>query len=112
MENNKTSFHKFMDATQGVKVAFNAISDLKSVQDSFNSKSVKASNLLLNANKSLNEARKDAVDGLKKAQVAQKMAKELGVDEQQYNGWVSQFENELKKLESIMQIIGDAINKL
>jgi hypothetical protein len=30
MENNKTSFHKFMDATQGVNVEFSLIDDIKS----------------------------------------------------------------------------------
>ena len=29
MENNKTSFHKFMDATQGVKVEFGKVQDIE-----------------------------------------------------------------------------------
>jgi hypothetical protein len=95
-----------------INVEFNALSELKSVQDSYNAKQVKASNLLNSANKAMNEARKDAVSGVQKAKVAQKLSKELGVNEGQFDGWLKQFENELSNIENVMQIIGNAITKI
>lgn len=95
-----------------IKTEFNAISDLKKAQDAYNSKQVKASNLLTSANKAMNEARKDAQNGLNKAKSAQKIADELGVNQKQFDGYVKQFQNELKNIESVMQIIGRVIGKI
>lgn len=40
MENKKTSFHKFMDATSGVKVELSIIDDLKKVSAQLNTRAL------------------------------------------------------------------------
>lgn len=103
---NKTSFHKFMDATSGVKVDLSALEELKALQNQFNTASQKAQSALNSANAAMNNARKIATDGVTRANLSIKAANDLGINQSQFDGWVKQFEQDKQSLESAMQLIG------
>jgi L-ribulose-5-phosphate 3-epimerase UlaE len=119
MENNKTSFHKFMDATQGVKVELaladdirimiNALNAQKSIDDEITQKTVQIL-------RPLQSLKKDAIDRFQtnekiiqssktKIQLAndllkkaEQIAKELGVATTALNGY-----DEISKLIAILE---------
>jgi|688.fasta_scaffold324931_2 hypothetical protein len=78
-------------AAEPMKVEFNALADLKGYQSTIRSASEKVSGQLNAAITSLVAAQKVAETALAEARKAQAMAKELGVDEGQFNGWEKQF---------------------
>jgi hypothetical protein len=83
-------FAKF-SAQEPMKVEFNALSDIKGYQSTIQSASDKASSQLDAAITALRAAQKVAETALVEARKAQAMAKELGVDEGQFNGMEKQF---------------------
>jgi hypothetical protein len=77
MENNKTSFHKFMDATQGVKVELGLIEDINAqLQNAFKIYDVQSP--LISAQMQVKKAKGEYVNALAKAEDALKKAKDLG----------------------------------
>lgn len=87
-------------SAEPVKVEFNALNDLKGFQTTIRSASQKVSNELNTVMTSLAAAQKVAETALVEARKAQAMAKSLGVDEGQFNGWEKQFVAERDSFES------------
>ena len=108
---NKTSFHKFMES-KVINVELGAIDELKSLQSVINSNSNKASSQLDSAINALKIALKSANEAVSKARRAQAMAKELGVDEKQFDGWEKQFVQNRDAFDSAISAIGKIQNNI
>jgi len=94
-----------LSAQEPMKVELNALSDIKGYQSTIQSASDKASNQLNAAIDALSSAQKIAVKAVADARKAQAMAKELGVDEGQFNGWEKQFVSSRDAFESAISAI-------
>jgi multidrug efflux pump subunit AcrA (membrane-fusion protein) len=97
---------------QPMKVEFNALSELKSLQSVVQSASDKASGQLDAAITALRAAQKAAESALAQARKAQAMAKELGVDEGQFNGWEKQFVQSRDSFDSAISAIARIQNSI
>ena len=97
---------------QPMKVEFNALSELKSLQSVVQSASDKASGQLDSAITALRAAQKAAESALAQARKAQVMAKELGVDEGQFNGWEKQFVQSRDSFDSAISAIARIQNNI
>ena len=83
-------FAKF-SAQEPMKVEFNALNDLKGFQSTSQSASDKASAQLDAAITALRAAQKVAETAVKQASANRRIAEQLGVDVDQFNGWEKQF---------------------
>ncbi len=103
MENNKTSFHKFMDATKGVKVEMALLDDLLQINMEAGSLLVVQSfvgRAIMQVEKSMTMNK----EGLKKAEKGLEAAKELGEQNSidTFTRWVASFKEDIKKGEKII----------
>jgi len=99
-------------SSEPMKVEFNALGELKSFVSTIQSASNKASSQLDAAVTALRAAQKVAEEGLAKARKAQAMAKELGVDEGQFNGWEEQFVYSRDAFDSAISAIAKIQNNI
>ena len=104
-------FAKF-SAQEPMKVEFNALSDIKGYQSTIQTASGKASGQLKAAIDALSAAQKIAEKALAEARKAQAMAKSLGVDEAQFNGWEKQFVASRDSFESAISAIARTQNNI
>jgi hypothetical protein len=104
-------FAKF-SAQEPMKVEFNALNDLKGFQSTIQSASDKASNQLNAAIDALRAAQKVAETAVAEARKAQAMAKSLGVDEGQFNGWEKQFVASRDSFDSAISAIARIQNNI
>ena len=95
-----------------MKVEFNALSDIKGYQSTIQTASGKASGQLNAAIDALSAAQKIAEKALAEARKAQAMAKSLGVDEGQFNGWEKQFVASRDSFESAISAIARIQNNI
>lgn len=95
-----------------MKVEFNALGELKGYQSTIQSASDKASGQLDAAITALRAAQKVAETALAEARKAQAMAKELGVDEGQFNGMEKQFVASRDSFESAITAIARIQNNI
>jgi len=99
-------------SAEPMKVEFNALSDIKGYQSTIQSASDKASNQLNAAIDALSAAQKIAEKALAEARKAQAMAKSLGVDEGQFNGWEKQFVQSRDSFDSAISAIARIQNNI
>jgi hypothetical protein len=99
-------------SAQSIKVELNALGDLKGYQSTIQSASDKASGQLDAAINALRAAQKVAETALAEARKAQAMAKELGVDEGQFNGMEKQFVASRDSFESAITAIARIQNNI
>jgi hypothetical protein len=103
MENNKTSFHKFMDATQGVKVEFALLDELVNTNMEAGSMMV-IQKFIMDAVQKVEKSIAMNKEGLKKAEKGLEAAKELGdknsIDT--FTRWVASFKEDIKRAEGII----------
>lgn len=104
-------FAKF-SAQEPMKVEFNALNDLKGFQSTIQSASDKASGQLDSAIAALRAAQKAAETAVAEARKAQAMAKSLGVDEGQFNGWEKQFVASRDSFDSAISAIARIQNNI
>jgi hypothetical protein len=104
-------FAKF-SAQEPMKVEFNALNDLKGFQSTIQSASDKASGQLDAAITALRAAQKVAETAVAEARKAQAMAKSLGVDEGQFNGWEKQFVASRDSFDSAISAIARIQNNI
>ena len=104
-------FAKF-SAQEPMKVEFNALSDIKGYQSTIQSASDKASGQLDAAITALRAAQKVAETAVAEARKAQAMAKSLGVDEGQFNGWEKQFVASRDSFDSAISAIARIQNNI
>lgn len=104
-------FAKF-SVQEPMKVEFNALSDIKGYQSTIQAASGKASSQLNAAIDALSAAQKIAEKALAEARKAQAMAKSLGVDEGQFNGWEKQFMQSRDSFESAISAIARIQNNI
>lgn len=104
-------FAKF-SAQEPMKVEFNALNDLKGFQSTIQSASDKASGQLDAAITALRAAQKAAETAVAEARKAQAMAKSLGVDEGQFNGWEKQFVASRDSFDSAISAIARIQNNI
>jgi len=95
-----------------MKVEFNALSDIKGYQSTIQSASDKASGQLDAAITALRAAQKVAETAVAEARKAQAMAKSLGVDEGQFNGWEKQFVASRDSFDSAISAIARIQNNI
>ena len=99
-------------AAEPMKVEFNALNDLKGFQSTIQSASDKASGQLDAAITALRAAQKAAETAVAEARKAQAMAKSLGVDEGQFNGWEKQFVASRDSFDSAISAIARIQNNI
>jgi hypothetical protein len=104
-------FAKF-SAKEPMKVEFNALSDIKGYQSTIQTASDKASGQLDAAITALRAAQKVAETAVAEARKAQAMAKSLGVDEGQFNGWEKQFVASRDSFDSAISAIARIQNNI
>jgi hypothetical protein len=104
-------FAKF-SAQEPMKVEFNALNDLKGFQSTIQSASDKANGQLDAAITALRAAQKVAETAVAEARKAQAMAKSLGVDEGQFNGWEKQFVASRDSFDSAISAIARIQNNI
>jgi hypothetical protein len=92
-------------SSKPMKVELNALSDIKGYQSTIQTARDKASNQLNAAIDAISAAKKVADKAVADARKAQAMAKELGVDEGQFNGWEKQFVSNRDTFESAISAI-------
>jgi predicted nucleic acid-binding Zn-ribbon protein len=104
--------HKFSAKEEPMEVEFSALSDIKGYQSTIQTARDKASNQLNSAIDAISAAKKVADKAVADARKAQAMAKELGVDEGQFNGWEKQFVSNRDTFESAISAIQRIQNNL
>ena len=94
MENNKTSFHKFMDATQGVNVELALMDDIKaligkykSLDDAMKTQSGKAFTAVKTYQESVLAAYQNAQNAIDLIIVLDNKSKELGLPDSGLGGY-------------------------
>jgi hypothetical protein len=114
MENNKTSFHKFMDATKGVKVEFALIDEVKNKRD------IAASNIVRLKGKMKSDAMEfdkwitQLVESMDEMTKLIQQAKDLGADStvKQLESLKSSTNGLTKEWYSSIEAIKKAINNI
>ena len=103
MENKKTSFHKFMDATNSVKVELALLDNVLKQKDGFEKSAKQAKLMVLAGANNSNDALTFLKNALSIAESYTQKAKELGSDELTKQGetLVSEFKGSIAKWQKI-----------
>jgi hypothetical protein len=117
MENNKTSFHKFMDATQGVNVELGLMDDIKSLigkykslDDAIKTQSGKAFTAVKTYQESVLAAYQNAQNAIDLIIVLDNKSKELGLPDSGMGGYkkelsakASEYKSKFGKIDGILK---------
>jgi len=112
MKTKQTVYNALFAGQKAEKVDLSALSEIKDMEKAVIAKTNKAHSGLDSAISALNAALKETHNALNKTRKAQAVAKDLGVDEGQFNGWEKQFANWRDDLEMIISKIQKVQNSI